>query len=107
MPRNMVGDCRGGGRLLWHSICTVGIRYRSGFIQLLWGLLDTPLLVDSSLEFGNVWQDFSDISFSNSPLVGSLLLGLGTMSGRCIWPGDSWREAIPPSTYSSGGRIDT
>ncbi len=50
-------------------------------IQLLRGLLDTPLFVGASLELGNAWQDSSDISFSNSLLAGSIFAGLDTIIG--------------------------
>ena len=57
------------------------IYYERVGINLLRGMLDTPLFVGASLELGNAWQDSSDISFSNSLLAGSVFAGLDTIIG--------------------------
>ncbi len=57
------------------------IYYERLGIELFRGMLDTPLFVGASLEFGNAWQDSSDISFSNSLLAGSVFAGMDTIIG--------------------------
>ncbi len=72
-PRDsLTGRYTGVARLIYYE--------RIG-IQLLRGMLDTPLFVGASLELGNAWQDSSDISFSNSLLAGSVFAGLDTIIG--------------------------
>ena len=72
-PRDsLTGRYTGVARLIYYE--------RIG-IQLLRGMLDTPLFVGASLELGNAWQDSSDISVSNSLLAGSVFAGLDTIIG--------------------------
>ena len=43
--------------------------------------LDTPVYLGSTLEWGNVWQQRSDISSGDAILAGSIYLGIDTTFG--------------------------
>jgi NTE family protein len=58
-----------------------GLFYRRLSGPALRNFVDFPLYAGSSLEFGGIWQDSDEISFSNTTVAGSLFLGLDSIIG--------------------------
>jgi NTE family protein len=70
-----------------HTAVARGIYYRHIRSNPFRGLLDASLYVGASLEFGNAWQNSSDISFSNSLAAGALFVGADTFIGPVYFAG--------------------
>jgi NTE family protein len=45
------------------------------------GILKFPVYIGTSVEFGNVWESRSDISFGSARTNGSIFVGLDTLLG--------------------------
>ena len=65
--------------------------------------IDVPIYAGASLEVGNVWQDSSDISFSDTVFAGSAFLGIDSIIGP-FFLGAGFAEGGNSSVYITLGR---
>ena len=56
-------------------------------------VLDTPIYVGASLEFGNVWQDTSQITLENTRAAGSIFVVMDTILGPLYLAFGLWMTA--------------
>ena len=66
-------------------------------------LLEAPIYVGASLEYGNAWRDSSDVSFSSAQIANAIFAGLDSPIGP-IYIGAGWAESGANALYLQVGR---